>query len=117
MNPKIINDTFEQEPHVCVFCECPQKNHLIFHSCPLFSGHPICQDCCMVDMMQDDIDKKVSAKLGNPIDKQTINSICRSCGLNNACQNQKLVDQIKRGTLGDFNDNGPTQPEGPQKTR
>lgn len=115
MNQQIINDTFEEEPHICVFCECPQKNHLIFYNCPLFSGHPICRDCCMVDMMKDDIDVKVSAKLGNPIDKQTINSICSSCGMNNACQNAELVKQIETGTTGESN--GPSQPEGPKKSR
>jgi hypothetical protein len=57
---------------------------------------------------------KVSAKLGNPITKETINSICRSCGNNNACQNQKLVDKIEHGAMGESN--GPEQ-SGPQKTR
>jgi len=117
MDPKIINDTFEKDPHICSMCECSPGNHLIFHACPLFSGHPICQEDCQISMMKEDVDVKVSAKLGNSIDKQTINSICRSCGLNNACQNQSLAEKIEKGTLGDFNGNGQEQPEGPAKNR
>src|SRR5579859_6554807 len=118
MDPKIINDTFEKDPHICSMCECQAGNHLVFFSCPLFSGNPICRDCCMVDMMKDDVDIKVSAKLGNPIDKQTINSICRSCGMNNACQNPELVRKIETGileTLGGTSDS--EQPDGPKKSR
>jgi hypothetical protein len=114
MDPKIINDTFEKEPHICSNCECPIGNHLIFFSCPLFSGNPICRDCCMIDMMKDDVDVKVSAKLGNPIDKKIINSICFSCGMNNACQNADLAKKLESNTLGDING---SQPEGPTKTR
>lgn len=114
MDPRIINDTFEQEPHICSKCECQSGNHLIFFKCPLFSNNPICQDCCQIDMMKEDVDLQVSAKLGNPISKETINSICRSCGLNNACQNQKLANKLEQGQTGDSN--GPT-PDGPIKTR
>lgn len=114
MASKIINDTFEKDPHICSFCDCPPGNHLIWFSCPLFSGYPICTDCCRVDMMKDDVDVKVSAKLGNPIDKATINSICKSCGMNNACQNNDLAKKIEEGLLG--GNNGPEQ-EGPKKSR
>lgn len=65
-------------------------------------------------MMKDDVDVKVSAKLGNPIDKATINSICKSCGMNNACQNNNLALKIEQGILGE--PNGPEQ-DGPKKTR
>lgn len=115
MDQKIINDTFEKDPHICSMCECESGNHLIFFSCPLFSGNPICTDCCRIDMMKDDVDIKVSAKLGNPIDKATINSICRSCGMNNACQNNELVKKIETETLGGTS--GSEQPEGPKKSR
>ena len=66
-------------------------------------------------MLKDDVDVKVSAKLGNPIDKATINSICQSCGMNNACQNAELAKKLERGAQGDIN--GPTQQDGPTKTR
>jgi hypothetical protein len=114
MDNKIINDTFEKEQHICSFCDCPPGNHLIWFRCPLFSGHPICQEDCQISMMKDDVDVKVSAKLGNPIDKATINSICRSCGMNNACQNQALAETLEKGLLGDTS--GPQQ-EGPAKSR
>ena len=114
MNPKIINDTFESNPHVCSMCECAPNNHLIFFSCPLFSGHPICQEDCQISMMKDDIDLTISAKLGNPITKETINSICRSCGMNNACQNKDLANKLEQKSIGESN--GPEQ-EGPRKTR
>lgn len=114
MNKQIINDTFEKDPHVCSNCECQSGNHLIFFVCPLFSGHPICQECCQIAMMKDDVDVKISAKLGNPIDKATINSICRSCGMNNACQNAELAEKLESSTTGD--PNVPEQ-QGPKKTR
>lgn len=117
MDPKIINDTFEKDPHICSMCECPPNAHLIFYKCPLFSGHPICQEDCQISMMKDDVDIKVSAKLGNPIDKATINSICRSCGMNNACQNNDLAKKIESGMQEGDNPNEPPQPEGPRKTR
>lgn len=117
MDPKIINDTFEQEQHICSMCECKSGNHLVFFSCPLFSMNPICTDCCRIDMMKDDVDIKVSAKLGNPITKETINSICHSCGMNNACQNSELAKKIELEMQGE-NTNGQTQqPDGPAKTR
>jgi hypothetical protein len=115
MDSKIINDTFEKDPHICSFCECASGNHLVFFKCPLFSGNPICQDCCMIDMMKDNVDAKVAAKLGNPITKETINSICRSCGMNNACQNAELAKKLESGKTGDTN--GPEQQEGPRKSR
>lgn len=115
MGTQIINDTFEKDPHICSMCECPQNNHLVFYECPLFSGNPICRDCCLIDLMKDDVDIKVSAKLGNPIDKQTINSICFSCGMNNACQNNDLAKKIETETLGGTSDS--EQPDKPTKTR
>lgn len=114
MDQKIINDTFEKDPHICSMCECQTGNHLIYFSCPLFSGNPICTDCCRIDMMKDDVDIKVSAKLGNPITKETINSICKSCGMNNACQNSELAKKIELGMQGDING---TEQEGPKKSR
>src|SRR5271154_190702 len=100
MDPRIINDTFQKDQHVCSFCECQKGNHLVFHICPLFDYTFICQEDCQVSMMKDDIDIQVSAKLGRPITKEFINQTCKSCGMNNACQNQKLVDQIEHGTQG-----------------
>ncbi len=114
MDPRIINDTFEKEPHICSKCECQSGNHLVFYKCPLFSGFPICIDCCLINMMKDDVDVQVSAKLGRSITKEEINSTCKNCGLNNACQNQKLVENLERGTLGDLNGQ---QPQGPEKIR
>ena len=113
MDQRIINDTFEKEQHICSFCECPSGNHLIFHKCPLFDNTFICEEDCKVSMMKDDIDVQVSAKLGRSVTKTFINDMCKNCGLNNACQNQKLADQIEKGLPGD----GDGQPEGPKKTR
>ena len=114
MDPRIINDTFEQEPHICSICECPPSNHLIFHICPLMENTFICQEDCHISMMKDDIEAQISAKLGRPITKEFINQTCKNCGLNNACQNQKLADSLEKGTTGDLN--GPEQ-QGPRKTR
>jgi hypothetical protein len=114
MDPRIINDVFEKTLHICSMCECPQNNHLIFHNCPLFENNPICQEDCQISMMKDDIDIQVSTKLGKPVTKEYINQTCRNCGLNNACQNQDLVNKIERGTIG--GQDAPEQ-EGPKKNR
>src|SRR5216684_2021004 len=103
MNPKIINDTFEKDPHICSFCNCLKGNHLVFHRCPLFENNPICQEDCKISMMKDDVDIQVSAKLGRPITKEFINQTCRNCGLNNAYQNNELALKLERGLQGDNN--------------
>jgi hypothetical protein len=114
MDQQIINDTFGQEQHICSFCGCPAGNHLIFFKCPLFELNPICQEDCQISMLKDDVDVQVSAKLGKPITKELINSICRSCGMNNACQNADLAKKLESNTTGESN--GPEQ-ERPRKTR
>jgi hypothetical protein len=108
MDPRIINDAFEKTPHLCSVCECGYGNHLIYYRCPLMEGNPICQDCCHLDMMKDDVDVKISAKLGRTVTKEFINETCKNCGLNNACQNQDLVKKIQDGNLGE--NNGPSEP-------
>jgi hypothetical protein len=114
MDPRIINDAFEKEPHICAFCECIKGNHLVFHRCPLFENNPICEEDCRISMMKEDVEAQVSAKLGKPVTKEFINQTCKNCGLNNACQNQKLAEKLENSLPGDFN--GP-QSEAPRKTR
>lgn len=103
MDPRIINDAFQKQEHICSCCECLKGNHLIFFKCPLFENNPICQDCCQIDMLKDNVEAQISAKLGRPITKEFINQTCMNCGLNNACQNQDLAKKIEDGTIGDSN--------------
>jgi hypothetical protein len=114
MDPRIINDTFEKEQHLCSKCECQSGNHLVFFKCPLFELNPICRDCCLIDMMKDDVDVQISTKLGKPVTKEFINQTCKNCGMNNASQNQKLAEELEKGLQGE--PNGPEQ-QGPAKTR
>lgn len=48
-------------------------------------------------MLTDDIDKKVSARLGKEITKEQINEICTTCGLNCGKQNQDLATSLEQG--------------------
>ena len=93
-------------------CECLSGNHLIFHVCPLFDATTICEEDCRITMLKDGIEKEVSAKLGHPVTREYIDDMCRNCGLNSACRNSKLAEEIERGKPGE-----PNGPQTPIKTR
>lgn len=48
-------------------------------------------------MLTDDIDKKVSARLGVEMTKEQINEICNKCGLNCGKQNPDLASSLEKG--------------------
>src|SRR5277367_340439 len=95
MGQHIFNDAVSKGHNSCVFCECPKDTHLVFWPCPLLEGNLICQEDCQVSFLKDDIATQVSQKLGHEVTKEFINETCRKCGMNNACQNQKLAEVLE----------------------
>jgi hypothetical protein len=87
----------------CCLCECPKDMHVVFWGCPIFEkelggkGPLICCECCQIDALGGDIDKKFSEKLGRTITKEEINKACGDCGKNHAVQNEYLATQIQIG--------------------
>jgi hypothetical protein len=82
------------ESFTCVGCDCHPDIHLVGWSCPIFSNEAICFECCQIDTLNDDIDKKFSEKLGYTITKEEINKICTQCGKNNAKQDISLSPEV-----------------------
>jgi hypothetical protein len=48
-------------------------------------------------MLTDDIDEKVSARVGKQMTKEQINEICNACGLNCGKQNAELAKSLENG--------------------
>lgn len=85
------------QKYICPLCECNQDDHIIFWKCPIFKGELICQHCCQIETLYDDIDKKFSAKLGEEISLEKINEMCNACGNNCGKQNSALGDKLEEG--------------------
>ena len=91
----------DKNKYICALCECDQNDHLIFWKCPLFENELICQSCCHIEMLYDDIDSKVSARIGKEVSKEFINKTCNDCGKNCAKQNEQVAHSMEQGK-GDF---------------
>ncbi len=85
----------EIKEHRCNLCECDPRMHAFYWSCPLFEGEEICQNCCQVDTLREDVAETFSKSLGRPISLDEINEACRKCGKNYGLQNEQLADDIE----------------------
>lgn len=92
-----VTYTTPTQKYICPLCECDQNAHLVFWKCPLFENELICQQCCHIEMLTDDIDKKVSARMGKEMTKDQINETCNKCGLNCGKQNPELATKLEEG--------------------
>jgi hypothetical protein len=96
--PYQIYNLENKQDFTCNLCECPTNVHICGWACPIFEGNAICSECCLLDALRSDIDKKFSAKLGRDITKEEINEACKNCGKNNATQNEQMADNLENQT-------------------
>jgi len=81
---------------VCTMCECQPGTHVIFNSCPIMDGFPICAtDCCMIECLKPTIAEKFSKVIGKEITLENVNEACKNCGKNYAKQNPELAKQLE----------------------
>ena len=69
----------EEYRPICPFCECPEKTHCYFWSCPLFDNELICCDCCHNDVQKEDATTKLGEIVGKKYTREDIDVICREC--------------------------------------
>ena len=70
----------DKNDDVCCLCECMAGVHLLFWSCPIFDDELICSDCCHINSLKLDSNKKFSDKLGKEISKEELEKYCKDCG-------------------------------------
>lgn len=98
MNDQQSKDPYDLET-ICSLCECSEKVHAIFWSCPILSGEKICIDCCQTGCLKKDIAEKFSKALGKEITLDQVNNFCRDCGKNYATQNEQLAKKLENDSL------------------